>query len=290
MDKIKFKLLLSNDTLLNAKYARLENDYLQKTLGTKLYLPKNTLQPFIFSCFALSVDGKLCFPDLKSGFAIAKNNHRALHLERSADWWTLNLARAISDAVIIGSNSLIFENGDYAATITIPELQLVRQQLFKPSQLLHIVIARDIDKINFAGEAICQDNDIPVIIFCQNQPNSIIKNFQISTLNQLKLDHNKQIIVCENGIDINEVVKRLHELGIKSILNESPYYHHELQQQQLLNEAWLNTSTIYIGGSISSLGQMNNSFKSTMHPEYTILTMHNIAYNFLYTRYAITYP
>ena len=62
-----------------------------------------------------SVDGKLNYPDLKSGFAIAKYNLAATEHERYADWWILQLARSISDAVIIGSNSLNAEPNDYVA-------------------------------------------------------------------------------------------------------------------------------------------------------------------------------
>ena len=60
-------------------------------------------------------------------------------------------------------------------------------------------------------------------------------------------------------------------------------------QLQLLDEAWINQSGVYIGGNTSSLGQFNNSFAVNIHPHYTILTLHNLAYNFVYPRYKISY-
>ena len=112
-----FKLLINNPILETANYISIKSEYINQCLSSYLYLPQITSRPFIFSCFALSVDGKLNYPDLKSGFAIAKYNLAATEHERYADWWILQLARSISDAVIIGSNSLNAEPNDYVAQI-----------------------------------------------------------------------------------------------------------------------------------------------------------------------------
>jgi riboflavin biosynthesis pyrimidine reductase len=284
----KFKLLINNPILETPSYISVKSEYINQCLSSYLDLPKITNHPFIFSCFALSIDGKLNYPDLKSGFAIAKHNLAATKHERYADWWILQLARSISDAVIIGSNSLNAEKNDYTAQINIAELQQVRTELNKPKNLLHILISRNCHKIDFANELLCQDNDIPLIIFTQQAPELLPQHFTLSNIKELNLANKKQIIL-DNTLDLNKLIQKLHQNGIKTILNESPYYHHHLQQLQLLDEAWINQSGVYIGGNTSSLGQFNSSFTVNSHPHYTILTLHSLGYNFVYPRYKISY-
>lgn len=284
----KFKLLINNPILETANYISIKSEYINQCLSSYLYLPKITNHPFIFSCFALSIDGKLNYPDFKSGFAIAKHNLAASKDERYADWWILQLARSISDAVIIGSNSLNAEPNDYVAQINIPELQQLRTELNKPQNLLHIIVSRDCNKIDFVNELLCQNNDVPLVIFTQQAPNVLPSHFIVSNIKELSLANKKQIIL-DNALDLNRLIQELYQKGIKTILNESPYYHHHLQQLQLLDEAWINQSGVYIGGNTSSLGQFNNSFAVNIHPHYTILTLHNLAYNFVYPRHKISY-
>lgn len=283
-----FNLLIYNQILIDKTYVQLESVYLTQCLKYTFALPLTAAKPFIFSCFVLSVDGKLCFPDLTSGFAIAKHNWVAKTAERDADWWSLLLARCISDALIIGSHSLNLEQHTFQAHINIPELQHLRKSLGKPKHLLHIILTRDIRQINLTQELLTQNNKIPLIIYTMHPPKSMPAHFKLVDLAQLNLTQLKQIVISQT-LDIKKLIAKLYQLGINTILNESPFYHHQLQQLELLNEAWLNTSGIYIGGSISSLGQQQDSFKYTNHPHYTILTLHTLGCNFLYTRYQISY-
>lgn len=284
----KFKLLINNPILSTQDYTSIKSDYLYQSLSSYLYLPKITNRAFVFSCFALSVDGKLNYPEVNSGFAIAKYNLAATEDERYADWWILQLARSISDAVIIGSNSLNVEKNDYTAQVNIPELEQLRTELNKPKNLLHIIISRNCNKIDFTNELLCQDNDIPLIIFTQQAPELLPQHFTLGSIKKLNLANKKQIIL-DNTLDLNKLIQKLYQNGIQTILNESPYYHHHLQQLQLLDEAWINQSSVYIGGNTSSLGQFNNSFTVNTHPHYTILTLHSLGYNFVYPRYKISY-
>ncbi len=285
----QFKLLINNPVLETMNYnTSIKSEYLNQCLSSYLYLPQITNHPFIFSCFALSIDGKLNYPDLKSGFAIAKHNAVASEDERYADWWILQLARSISDAVIIGSNSLNAEKNDYSAQINISELEQLRTELNKPKNLLHIIISRNCNKIDFTNELLCQDNDIPLIIFTQQAPELLPQSFILSNIKELSLTSKKQIIL-DDSLDLSKLIQKLYQSGIQTILNESPYYHHYLQQLQLLDEAWINNSGVYIGGNTSSLGQFNSSFTVNNHPHYTILTLHSLGYNFIYSRYKVNY-
>lgn len=282
----QFNLLLANDELTTARYYTINEPYLVHTLQLDLVLPVFNDKPFVFSCFALSVDGKVCYPDLTSGFHVAKCNHLASEAERFADWWTLSLARAISDAVIVGSNSILNEHGNYAAQLDIPELISLRNKLNKIDDLLHIVVVRDASKIDWYNEFMLTNPDIRLVIYCEQTPQNTLVNIKIN--HSYQVEDNKQIIQVAK-LELATLINDLSANGIKTILNESPYYHHHLQELQLLDEAWLNTSGVYIGGGVASLGLNNQSFTAAHHPHYTLLSLHNLGFNFLYSRYKIVY-
>lgn len=280
-----FKLLLENSLLTTEDYKIIANSNLQQALGMPFYSLNISEKPYIFSCFALSVDGGLCYPDLKTGYAIAKCNHAATQQERYADWWNLNLGRAISDAVIVGSNTLINEHGKYIAVIDIAELQILRQQLGKADKLLHILTCIDMNELDWQQEVLVHD-DTPVIVFTKIALKCLPEGF--TTVDKYNPAVLKQVII-NSELALDNLIIDLYDAGIKTILNESPYYHHYLQEKQLLDEAWINTSGVYIGGNIAKLGRLNQSFSAYNHPHYTILSLHSCEYNFLYTRYKITY-
>ena len=283
--QLKLTQLIQNTILSSSLYTNYPSKYIYSIYGN-LTIPCFENKPFILSCFALSTDGKLCYPDNPSGFAIAAANDAATNLERYADWWCLSLARSISDGVIIGSNSLLIENGEYIAKINIPELIQFRTEIDKPSQLLHIIICRDTEKIDWLKQAIIQDNNTPVVIYTLNITETLPQTLVSTTSYNKNLL--KQVIKLEQ-INLPKIIAELYSCGIKTILNEAPYFHHQLLQHQLLDEAWLNTSGVHIGGNVASLGSNTQAFTSYNHPSLTILTMHHIGYNFLYTRYKVSY-
>lgn len=284
--QLQFNTLLCNPILDSENYYSIKNQSVDNVLATEFRLPRINDKAFIFSCFALSTDGRLCYPDLPSGFAIAKHNLLASSMERYADWWNLSLGRAIADAVIIGSNSLRYENGHYQAYIDIPELLNLREQLAKPKDLLHVVVCRDSSQIDWTNEAVYKNQQLPIVIFTKQLPEVIPDGFVV-TRHYLKNQHRQ--IIYDEALDIARLCAELFAGGIKTILNESPYYHHELQKLCLLDEAWLNTSGVQIGGETANLGRVNQAFTAQNHPHLTVLTLQNIGYSFLYTRYKISY-
>lgn len=254
-------------------------------------IPKLDHKPFIFSCYALSVDGKLCYPDIKSGFYIASCNYHALEIEKDADLFILMLARTISDAVIIGTNSLRYESDDFLPDIPDTKLCELRAKYTNFKSPVTFVICRDLNNINFENK-LFNNNQHQVVICCADNNANLTKlpNFykQVDLSNWTSKEDlsNKNLILIDAW---DKLIFKLHKVGFNIILNESPYFHHKLLELKLLDEIWINYSGSYIGGNSNSLGSRQNPFTSENHPDCEILTLHSLGYNFLYTRQKILY-
>lgn len=287
----KFHLLLKNPLLNNYGQPLLTSKFIQDTWQLGITAPLSTTKPFIISCFALSLDGKVAYPNAQSGFNIAKANNSATTNEKNADLTTLMLARSISDAIIIGTNSLYYEDGQYLPNINIEELNKARLANKKPTHLTTIIFCRDLDNINF-NDILFQNNDYPAIICCFNliQAPTIPHAYNYIDLSQL---YNKQQLGLKNIINVDgnlgELIRKFKQIGFCVILNESPFFHHQLLEHKLLDEMWLNYSSSYIGGNITSLGNQGNAFTTDDHPDNELLTLHYIDYQFLYSRWRVKY-
>lgn len=288
---IKFNQLLESSKPDNYSKNSLKSNLIKNTLGHDLIVPKETSNsPFIFSCFALSQDGKLCYPDKQSGLYIAKSNQHATLDEKNGDLFWLMMARAISDAIILSSNIFKKYSTRKKPTIMIEELILDRINNNKPAQITPIIFCRNLAEIDFEHEMLTDINQ-PFIIFHIDKitNTSQLSNWTAQNLSECNNTTNniKHLIFID--LDFSQIFSKLNNLGYKVILNESAYFHHKLLQEKLLNEVWLNYSCVYIGGNALSLGNNQDSFITNNHPESRILNLYNINYHFLYTRQLIIY-
>ncbi|MCC2624402.1 MAG: hypothetical protein K0R14_275 [Burkholderiales bacterium] len=287
----KFKLLLKNPILDTYSHVLLEEDYISKTIGYKLAIPDVKNKPFVFSCFASSIDGKLYYPDNKTGFSIAKSNSHAIKEERKADIFILMLGRSIADAVIVGTNSLNNEKGNFLPDITNSELKNIRYKYTGSNSLTTFIICRDLSNINFTDKLL-SNNSNQVVICCinnhvdQDKIPDTYAQLNFATLKNRKDLKLKNILRCDT---LDHFIAKMHEIGFNIILNESPYCHHKLLKSKLLDEIWLNYSGSYIGGTGSCLGSTLTPFESNNHPDCELLTLHTLGYNFIYTRQRILY-
>lgn len=303
LSKLKFKLIMQNPILNEYNYTPIKSDFIKDLLGIPLVFQpiNNNDLPFIFSCFALSIDGKVSYIDNPSGLNIAKLNRLAEPAERLADHAYLMLARTVADAIIISKKGSISKNGNYNLSVGYPELIKIRNQFYKSKLLWAILPCRNLDGIDFKSNFFNDPTNHIIIFTWESQINhydvpKLFTHYNLSQFPQTvnlapninsNIDtectkHNKFIITIDTNFP--DMFKKLHNLGLKFILNESPMFHHVLLEHQLLNEIWLAYSGVYIGGNAPSLGNNCHSFTSTNHPEFEILTLHHIDYHFLYSR------
>lgn len=85
------------------------------------------------------------------------------------------------------------------------------------------------------------------------------------------------------------MLKVLRAMGMEKVLVESPTYCHHMMREGLLDEIFINTSCIFVGGQATGIGTSSKSFPSTDHPHSEIVTMHMHSPHFIYTRYKMLY-
>ena len=289
-NSVEYNLLLKNPILDDYTNIPVPSNFITNCLGMEIALPHVSTNPFLFSCFAISIDGKLCYPDTRTGFDIACANHHATENEKYADWLYLMFARTISDAVIIGSN--FFKKSANRQILDIPIAELLRDRVnsAKPMTMTAIIFCRDINTLDFTHEFFMNHNTQCFIFhstcaFSATLPKEWNQE-DVSTLTNVSCKMKNLLYI---DTDFKSIFSKLKQLGCNIILNESPFFHHKLLEQQMLNEIWLNYSGSYIGGDVISLGNTHASFNSHNHPDTEILTLHHLGYNFLYSRQLVKY-
>lgn len=288
---IKFNLLLQNDLLKSYHRLALQSNTIKNAFGHDIMLPqKHSSIPFIFSCFALSIDGKLCYPDTSTGLDIALANKNASTEERMADWLSLMVARSISDLVILSSNIFKKNSNRKSPTLAINDLKADRITNNKLDKITPIIFCRDLNSLDFAHEMFL-DSSQPFLILHQQKDLTLkqMSSWNQQNISTFKRDATKIKHLLYIDRAFTEIFKLLNSCGYNVILNESPFFHHKLLEEQLLNELWLNYSCSYIGGHALSLGDKQRSFTTKNHPDTEILALYNINYNFLYSRQLIKY-
>ena len=115
----------------------------------------------------------------------------------------------------------------------------------------------------------------------------------IESLKELIAENEGKIAVLVTGegknTDAAEMLKVLRAMGMEKVLVESPTYCHHMMREPLLDEIFINTSCIFVGGQATGIGTSSKSFPSTDHPHSEIVTMHMHSPHFIYTRYKMLY-
>lgn len=253
----------------------------------------------------MSVDGKIAFEDNEVGPMIAKTNH----LDKdgaTADFWVLNLLRANCDGIIIGSGTMIKEP-DYSGSAYDPDLLQARIDNGKSVAPWTVIVTTTGKNIPF-GNPVFSQEEIPMLVATseegiKNLKQEITKEYYELPLVKTEEDKKKiKELIAENegkiavlvtgegkNTDAAEMLKVLRAMGMEKVLVESPTYCHHMMREGLLDEIFINTSCIFVGGQATGIGTSSKSFPSTDHPHSEIVTMHMHSPHFIYTRYKMLY-
>jgi len=250
---------------------------------------------YTLGSFVQSIDGKIAFPESPDGTLVAKGNVKDPN-GALADYWVLNLLRTVSDAVLMGSKTISREP-QLTGHIFDSDLVDSRIKKGKPAVPLHIIVTGSGIKFPVKHK-ILEDPHIPVLIVTTENGKNILNE----TLGPEFIDLNNSAEICltdnikavisigkNKSIDVPELLSFLKKHGVDTIMIESPGFLVSLMQEGLLDELYLNTSSVFIGGNALSVGQNMSSFSLDNHPSGRVISIHTHSDYFFYIRYRMEY-
>lgn len=294
-DKIKLIKIYHSSDLKYKNNTLVQDKKIEQIYGNFSFpdLPKN--RSYTFGSFVQSIDGKIAYPESPDGTLVAKGNLKdsggAL-----ADYWILNMLRSVSDAVLMGDRTIAREP-ELTGHVFDSDLEKSRINAGKPAVPLHIIVSGDGSGFPL-NHQIVENPDIPLIIVSTVQGHKLL----IEKLNQNFTDLNSSpgIALPENikgilamgrdrEINLQGLLEYLKTFGINTMLIESPTFLVSLMGEELLDELYLNTSSVFIGGEAMSLGKQMESFSFGSHPHCKVISIHSHSDYFFYTRYRMEY-
>ncbi len=270
------------------------NAYLPKVEETygKIILPKGKDYPYLFASIALSMDGKMAYPDNQDGDMLVHSNTQNSD-GALADFFVLNFLRAYADAVLIGTKSMINEANEW---ITIYDEELVEDRKKhmpdKEEQPFTIVASKDGTDIPF-DHLLFNQSEIPVLVFTSPvgfeniQKKAGDKFYLLEDVSKEGIYDNSGLIpVVVTGEADSTALKpfmRLMKLaGVDHIMVESPMINWLLMREGLLNEFFITYTSIFVGGTISPGYFSPATFDN--HPQSKVAYMNRHENTFFYTR------
>ena len=304
-EKIRLERILDHTERLGYRQASFPCEKIEEVYGELRFREKPEGRPTTYASYVMSIDGKIAFEDDEVGPLIAKNNYLD-PVGAFADFWILNMLRGNCDGIIIGSGTLIKEP-EYSGSAYDRDIIDARLAAGKPIAPWTVVVTRSGRNIPF-GNPVFQCEEVPVLICTSpsgylNLKKEINKEFfllptakngtDLQIIKELLKENEGKVAVAITGTgsetDARELMKILDAMGMEKVLVESPAYCHQLMQEGLLDELFIDTSCILVGGTATSIGSDKDSFPSTAHPHAEIVSMHLHNANFIYTRYGLRY-
>ena len=312
LEKIKLATLYQDEAELQK--AKLTSDTpgcLSKVRAAyhELYFPAAPAdRPYIFASMVLSLDGKMAFQDNPQGPVVASANYDDPQ-GGLADFWVLNVLRAHADAIVCGAKTLKSEPEVVLACFD-PELTAERmEKLGKASQYpLNIIVSLDGTDVPL-DHSIFSLKEIQTIIatsqkgglYLQGQYGdeallvgpyhdvSEIDVRQVSAQIQTGLQGGKRIVLMTGADepDAGVFLYILRQIGIKHLLIESPTYMWLLMSRHMLDEFFVDYSSLFIGGAMTPGYSIGFSHLDHPHSKFLVIALHQN--RFLFTRQKLVY-
>lgn len=259
---------------------------------------------YTFGSFVVSIDGRIAFPASPDGNLVAKTNRLDPNGGLS-DYWILNLLRAVSDAVIMGSLTIKREP---ELTGRVYDGDLLQQRIAqgKPAVPLQVIVSGSganlpVDHLQYRDPEITTLSTLSPEgakkIAAQHPDRfkvlpAVAGTGELDTLPKLlDFDGSNYLMGCGNGKTLEPllVVQALRKMGIRRSLVETPTFLASLMEKKALDELFLNTSGLFIGGKAITIGENFPPFTPEHHPHTKVLTIHSHSDSFFYTRYRFSY-
>jgi riboflavin biosynthesis pyrimidine reductase len=265
-----------------------------------------TTRPYFLASFVCSVDGKILYPDNSNGNLIAQNNF----LDKNgglADFWIMNMLRSFSDGFVVGGKTLQ-DNPKLSANIY--DKDLISDCKKQGKTTLPSIIIPTLNAKSIPYNHNIFNGSFSVIIITTQKSAQIVYNglkhglnnvsiiniddYDKENISKLKIKEGEVVILSSNFYNnkinsqgIFNFLKKHYDFNVISI--ESASFFHNMIEDKLVDEIFLNYSGVYVGGDALSIGKNAKSFDSINHPHLELLELYLHANNFLYTRQKIIY-
>jgi riboflavin biosynthesis pyrimidine reductase len=265
-------------------------------------------RPYTFASMVLSLDGKMAFQDNPQGPVVASAN--AIDTAGGlTDFWILNVLRAHADAIIVGAKTLKSEP-DAVFSCFDPDLVAERKtHLGKVNECpLNVIISLDGTDIPFE-HTIFSVNELNCLIATCHAGGQFLQQkyadealligpftagdeidgeaVELRMMDGFRSGKKVILMTGEKEPDARLFLFILRKIGIAHLLIESPTYMWLLMKQGMLDEFFLNYSSLYIGGPITPGYANGFSYLDHPHSKFLVIAMHQNS--FLFTRQKVMY-
>lgn len=297
VDVMKYPVYYPNPDLLEKITSSSEMKTIKKVKSVMgdLVFPKSPIdRPYLYGCMVLSFDGKMGFFDNPEGTLISKEN--AFDKDGAlTDFWVMNVARAYSDAVILGTGTLKARLEKlWYANIADEELIQERKALDKKTkEPLNIIASIDGKDVPVEARLFKELDNKPIIFTTMSGGEYLKENMDVPTeiITEPKGLFDKsdtvRVIAIGNEIpDTKEILKFLRRGGVEYVSVEAPGYIWQLIKEELLDEYLLNYSGVMVGGNVA-VGTWSG-FNVEKHPHVALLSI-GFKTGFVFTRQKLIY-
>lgn len=278
---------------------------MKEIYGELKFMKLHEDRPYTYTSLVTSIDGRIAFTDQPQGPLIAKLNQKDGD-GAGADWWILNMLRAVSDGDIIGAGTMNAES-DYTAHVFSRQLEEARISAGMPPVPWNIISSLDGTDIPF-DHVLFKTKEVPVMIstsaagakvVAENLkeehyvvgPVADISQVTPDMIDAMKEQKDKILVIAtgEKAPDSAVALYIMKKFGLHKVLVETPSYMHYLVSQGLMDELFFNYSCIYVGGQALTIGKFGKEFGSEDHPHTRMLSIHSHSDHFFYFRHQLIY-
>lgn len=305
MEKTGIRQIYRSEALDHAQVNTITCEEMKRIYGELKFDRLYDDRPYTYTSLVTSIDGRIAFTDAPQGPLIAKLN-RYDGDGAEADWWILNMLRAVSDGDIIGAGTMNAEN-DYTAHVFSQKLEDARVAAGMPPVPWNIISSLDATDIPF-DHVLFQTKEVPVMIstsaagipeiqaHLKHDFHLIGPVFDIADVTEDMIqsmnDNRDKILVIATGVqapDSKAALYIMKRFGLDKVLVETPSYMHHLASQQMMDELFFNYSCIYVGGQALTIGRHGQEFGSRDHLHTRMLSIHTHSDHFFYFRHKLIY-
>lgn len=305
IEKTKLTEIYRSKELDNAQVSTITCDEMKQIYGELKFEKLHEDRPYTYTSLVTSIDGRIAFTDAPQGPLIAKKNKYDGD-GAGADWWILNMLRAVSDGDIIGAGTMNAEK-DYTAHVFSEQLEAARVAAGMQPVPWNIISSLDATDIPF-DHILFKTKEVPVMISTSAAGVPVIKEKMENEyyivgpvkdcsevteemIRKMKENSDKILVIAtgDKAPDSKVALYIMKKFGLDKVLVETPSYMHYLVSQQLMDELFFNYSCIYVGGQALTIGKFGKEFTSEDHPHTRMLSIHSHSDHFFYFRHKLIY-